>query len=80
MRHTFRKNGFINGKNVHKLQKSYLNLITITQNMKNIKTVGVSSPEDISTITRSANYHLIIVIDKIPENIQISFCVNIAHP
>ncbi len=39
--------------------------------MKNIKTVGVSSPEHISTITRSANYHLIIVIDKIPENIEI---------
>ncbi len=35
---------------------------------------------DISTITHSAKYRLIIVIDKIPQNIEISFFFNIAHP
>ncbi len=35
---------------------------------------------DISTTTHSAKYRLIIVIEKIPKNIEISVFFNIAHP
>ncbi len=35
---------------------------------------------DISTITHSTKYRPIIVIEKIPKNIEISFFFNIAHP
>ncbi len=44
-----------------------------TQNMKNIKNFSCPRESDISTITHSAKYCLIIVIEKIPQNIKISY-------
>ncbi len=75
MMHTFRTNGVIKVKMPIKVKIS-LNLLkrfnlyqcelTITQNMKNIKTLGVSSTAAIISKISS-----IIVINKIPENIEI---------
>ncbi len=48
--------------------------------MKNIINGSCARYSDISTITHSAKYRLIIVIEKIPKNIEISFFFNIAHP
>ncbi len=41
--------------------------------MKNIINCSCARYSDISTITHSAKYRLNIVIDKIPQNIEISF-------
>ncbi len=41
--------------------------------MKNIINCSCARYSDISTITHSAKYPLIIVIEKIPQNIEISF-------
>ncbi len=51
-----------------------------TQNMKNIINCSCAWYSDISTITHLAKYRLIIVIEKIPKNIEIYFLFNIAHP
>ncbi len=48
------------------------------QNMQNIINCSCARYSDISTITHSAKYRLIIVIGKIPKNIEISFFFNIA--
>ncbi len=47
--------------------------------MKNIINCSCAPYSDISTITHSPKYRLIIVIDKIHKNIEISFFFSISH-
>ncbi len=51
-----------------------------TPNMNNIINCSCARYSDISTITHSAKYRLIIVIDKIPKNIEISFLFHYRTP
>ncbi len=79
----------IKGKNqlklIGKVNFCYSCKLITAQNMKNITSFGSQLSTAVlnlstSTITHSAKYRLIIVIEKNPENIDISFLVIIAHP